>query len=311
MVHDNPILEQAIAWAVRTGDPLFEDWEEFTLWLEADPAHGAAYDHVTASAADGADALLEAPAVANDPMPMEETARAASNRKWMGWVAGIAAAVLAVFATWQMRDQTYSIETAPGEMRIVQLETGGQVALAGASELLLDRGDPGFAALEQGQALFTIDHDPGQPFRVEIGEDTLVDIGTVFDVKRLPGRFSVAVSEGAVLFNPDAENIRVAPGQLLDVDVSGAAVALSDIAPGRIGEWREGRLTFDNAPLAEVAADLSRTTGLAFTVAPDARPQPVSGSLLVDPVRRDPASLGPLLGVEIAQADGEWVIGAR
>ena len=39
MAHDARIEEQAAAWAVRTGDPAFEDWEGFTLWLERDPAH--------------------------------------------------------------------------------------------------------------------------------------------------------------------------------------------------------------------------------------------------------------------------------
>ena len=27
------VREQAIAWAVRTGDPAFDDWEAFTRWV--------------------------------------------------------------------------------------------------------------------------------------------------------------------------------------------------------------------------------------------------------------------------------------
>ena len=41
MPHDDQIREQALAWAVRTGDPEFADWEGFTCWLEENPAHAA------------------------------------------------------------------------------------------------------------------------------------------------------------------------------------------------------------------------------------------------------------------------------
>ncbi len=31
---DDTIREQAASWAAATGDPAFEDWDAFTLWLE-------------------------------------------------------------------------------------------------------------------------------------------------------------------------------------------------------------------------------------------------------------------------------------
>ena len=34
MALDETIREQAVAWAVQTGDPAFEGWDEFTRWLE-------------------------------------------------------------------------------------------------------------------------------------------------------------------------------------------------------------------------------------------------------------------------------------
>ncbi|WP_430098150.1 FecR/PupR family sigma factor regulator [Novosphingobium resinovorum] len=43
MASDNGIRDAALGWAVRAGDPAFADWEAFTLWLEADPAHARAY----------------------------------------------------------------------------------------------------------------------------------------------------------------------------------------------------------------------------------------------------------------------------
>ena len=55
------VREQAIAWAVRTGDPAFGDWEAFTLWLEQDPAHALAYDEVMSAATGATEALQSLP----------------------------------------------------------------------------------------------------------------------------------------------------------------------------------------------------------------------------------------------------------
>ncbi|HWU15268.1 MAG TPA: FecR/PupR family sigma factor regulator, partial [Caulobacter sp.] len=46
--HD-PIQQAAIDWFAKLqGEPALEDWTTFQAWLEADPAHAAAYDRVEA-----------------------------------------------------------------------------------------------------------------------------------------------------------------------------------------------------------------------------------------------------------------------
>ena len=37
---------------------------------------------------------------------------------------------------WQMRGGTYTVETAPGETRVIQLDDGGHIAVAGDTVLL-------------------------------------------------------------------------------------------------------------------------------------------------------------------------------
>ena len=39
-------MEQALAWHLRLRDADETAWEEFTAWLERDPAHNAAYEEV-------------------------------------------------------------------------------------------------------------------------------------------------------------------------------------------------------------------------------------------------------------------------
>jgi transmembrane sensor len=306
MPHDNQIREQALAWAVRTGDPEFADWEGFTCWLEENPAHAEVYDRVAVAAADAADDVASIPAGAND----EEPAPARVSRRWFGGaIAASLAAVLAV-GVWQASDERYSVETAPGEVRTVALADGGKIALAGGTRLLLEEDDSRFARLEQGQALFTIRHDESDPFRLEVGQDTLVDAGTVFDVRHTASAMTVAVAEGAVIFNPSRQNVRLEPGDILTSAAGSDEYTLGKAPLGQIGEWREGRVTFENASLAEIASELSRATGVAYRADRGAAGQSVSGSILVAPLREDPRALGPLLGVTVRPADDAWVIAA-
>lgn len=306
MAHEKTIREEAIAWAVQTGDPGFDDWDGFTQWLEIDPAHAAAYDTIMAAVGDAAETLPAIPEAGND-----DQAAVAPPRRWLGAAVAAVLAVVATFGVLQFRGDTHAIETAPGETRVVELDGGGQLALAGDTRIVLGRDGAREAKLERGQALFTLRHDSGRPFEVTVGANTLVDIGTVFEVEHLGNRMSVAVSEGAVAFNPDRQNVRVSPGQILSNEAGSDAWDLRPIAVSQIGEWRDGRLTFQDATLAEVAGNLSRATGVMFVATPQSAERQVSGSLLLDPVRSDPRALGPLLGVTVRHTGEAWEIGAR
>jgi transmembrane sensor len=306
MARSEQIREQAIAWAVRVGDSTFADWDAFTRWLEADRAHSTAYDAVAAAVAEAGDALPSALHAENDDQPAVRR-----PRRWLGGAIAATLAVAVAVGVWQTRGGTYAVETAPGEMRTLALADGVQLAIAGDTRIVLDRGNARVASLEHGQVLFTVRHDSRRPFTLTVGEDTLVDVGTVFEVRHDARRMSVAVAEGAVAFNPDRQNVHVAPGQKLSSESGSDAYRIASVTAAQIGEWREGRLTFDDAALAEVADDLSRATGAAFVVAPRATQTRVSGSVLVAPIRSDPRTLGPLLGVSVRYTGEAWEIGTR
>lgn len=305
MQRDDHLAEEAVAWAVRTGDPGFADWEAFTAWLEQSPSHAAAYDRVTAAVAEAAEGLaVTQSAIANDdPAPPRRI-----SRRWFGGALAASLAALAVFGIWR-GDGTYLEETAPGEARMIALEDGSRIDLAGGSSIELDRDDPRFARLERGRALFTIRHDEANPFRLEAGEDTLIDAGTVFDVSLDEGNLAVSVGEGAVIFNPDRQAVRLTPGDMLRSASGSDEYLRSTVAAAQVGEWTQGRLTFNDANLGEVAAELSRATGIAFRPAPQATAR-LSGSIVVAPIREDPRAAGALLGVTVRRQGDGWVIGA-
>lgn len=297
------MTDDAIAWAVRTGEPSFDDWDAFTAWLEADPAHAPAYDRAVAAAMDAAEADLDTP-VANDDPHDEAPAR----RGWR-WLALAASVVLvAMLGFLQLRDASYVVETQAGEMRTVALADGSDITLGGAARIVLDRDDPRIATLERGRALFSVRHDDADPFVVNVGEQTLVDAGTVFDVARIGETTRVAVSEGVVLVNPERKLARLEPGDTLSVTDGSDVYRIGTVPVARIGEWRDGRLTFDDATLGEIAHELSASTGIAFSAAPAVAGRRVTGSVVLAPVKENPQAIGPLFGVAVRREGDSWII---
>ena len=300
MQADDQMREAAAGWAVRVSDPAFADWDAFTAWLEADPRHAAAYDAVVLAVDDAAAALALVPAVANDDVPVPA---AWTRRRWIGGAMAAALVGVLVFTLWGGGSQTY--QTAPGETQLVELADGSTIMLAGGTSLELT--GERTVDLAHGQALFTVVHDDAAPFVVTAGADRLVDIGTVFDVKLGRAGLELGVSEGAVVFNPDNQDLRVDAGNRLVSPVGGRAV-VAPIDPALVGEWREGRLTFDLATLDTVAEDLTRATGIAFAANGVGT---VSGSLLVAPVAEDPRVLEELLGVRVRRSGDGWELAGR
>lgn len=309
MAHDNSIREEAVAWAVRTGDPAFADWDSFTQWLERNPAHAEIYDAVMADVEEAAEALPAVPIAHNDEV-VPPRQHIASRRGWLAGGMVMAVAALCGIGMWQMSGGPRVIETDAGETRIVTVDDGSKIALGGDSAIRLDSSNPRLVTLERGQALFTITHDEQRPFEVTVGTDRLLDVGTVFDVRLDDAQMSVAVSEGAVRFNPTMQKVNVTPGHILTSPLGASTYRLATIPRDQVGEWLQGRLTFNDQPLSAIAADLTRATGKQFDVAPDMMTRRISGSVLTAPVKADPQSLGPLLGVKITPTVEGWSIEA-
>lgn len=274
MTHDPKAEAAALDWVIRQRDPAFADWEAFAGWLAEAPTHGEAYHALAALDADlaglpaGAEAVRSGSEPGNDNAAPPEPRRAARRR----WLAGALAASLVAATSvglFTRASDSYRIETAPGETQLVSLADGSRIAVNGGSSVLLSRADPRKATLERGQALFTVIHRDDAPFRVDVGPAQLVDIGTVFDVTRAGDSTRIAVSEGAVIYDPRRSNVRVDAGYRLSVRDGGPA-QVRPVSPAVVGGWWSGQLVYDGVPLGEVAADVERTTGIRIRTSPGA-----------------------------------------
>lgn len=303
---ETKIRDEAALWAVRTSDAEFSDWSGFTLWLEADPAHAPAYDRAVTAAEDAAAQLEQSsqpPEAANDRD--WDSGSAPASRRWAMPALAAALAGLTAIGAWQLQPSEEHFATAPGEMRTIALDDGSRIELAGGSRITVEDRS---ARLEQGRALFLIRHDETSPFVLVAGGDTLVDVGTTFDVALGKDRLDVEVAEGAVIVNPASSNIHLGVGQR--ATRKGARWQRGSISAGAVGGWREGRLDFREASLGEIADQLGRASGIKFTAAPGSLQKTLSGSVNIADLGKNPEALGPILGVAIRHEGDDWIISA-
>ncbi|WP_298400105.1 FecR domain-containing protein [Sphingobium sp.] len=300
------IDEEALGWVIRTRDPEFTDWDGFTLWLEADPAHGATYDALMAADSD-LDSIVPVEPVA---MPVAANDPGVRARRPLRWIAGgaVAAALVATVSIAMFnRSDIYSVTTRPGEIRIIALDDGTKVEMNGGTTMRFDRKDARFAALDAGEAAFTVRHDVANPFRVTVGDAIFEDAGTVFNIVHTAAATRIGVSEGKVIYNPQAEAIALPAGRALSDDAQGLRVM--DVAPATVASWRQGQLVYANAPVTQVAEDAARSLGLSVRFTPQAQAMRFTGTIRLD---RDPARFfaeaAPLMGLSaVRQGDG-WLL---
>lgn len=311
MKQDEALLDTAILWHARIASPKATDgdWAEFTDWLDADPANGLAYDRVALADQVYGEALVEAPpAPALVPVNDNEQPVWYRRRSFVALAASVAVALFAAPLVLTNRDlQTF--ETKAGETRVITLGDGSQIAMNGSTRLEVDMKDKRFARLSDGEALFTIKHDANNPFTLEVDDHELVDVGTEFNVRQASDGLEVAVSDGAVQFNPRSDALLVKAGNQINLASKQNKPILSKTDTTNVGSWRRGRLAYRDAPLSRIAADLSRLIGEPVTVGSGLSDKRFSGLLQIDKDRaQSMRRLEALLGVKATHGRNGWVL---
>ena len=302
MIHDPDRREAALDWLIRTNDPEFEGWAEFTAWLEADSANADAY-HALADSE-----LSMRPLVEGLPAEAAPARRSRSGLAIAASVAALAGVTTAIVAPKLM---PVDYRTGPGEVRVVSLGGQDRLVMNGDTRIELAGFDRRTVRLEQGQVLLRL-RDPGQD-KVEVisGDLTLVDVGTVFEVSRDGVETRVLVSEGAVVADPGGAELKLAAGQRLDTKDGATVLEAVPADAGTVGAFERGQLSYIDEPLEHVLADLRRSTGIDFSASTAIRSRRFSGTLSIAEVKRDPRSLEPLLGVAMERSGQAWKLGGK
>jgi transmembrane sensor len=302
------IVEAAIGWHVRQAEMPAHDWADFIAWLEQDPAHAAAYDAVACADRIVPEATFPV-AAANDDAPLTEQEE--GRWRWFaggGAVAALIAALL-VPAAMVTRVASYEVTTKAGERRTVALGDGTSIEMSGGTTLKLDHNNPRVATLDRGEATFHVRHDAGAPFTLTSGGIAVRDVGTVFNVARNGAQLSVAVSEGAVMFQPDREAVRLGVGDALTAHEDSGKVTRESVAPDAVGGWRNGSLSFQGETLGAVAATLNRLYAFDIVMDADLSARPFTGMVRFSGAAdRDVPHLAALIGAGLRRDGNRWIL---
>lgn len=205
---------------------------------------------------------------------------AGSKRRALAvWSAAVAATVAAVAVTLTIFVQSGSEQpigdvaptytTAVGERSTVHFVDGTVADLNTDTELRLQfTKEHRSIELMKGQALFNVAKDESRPFVVIAGDQRIMAVGTVFDVRvngsevavtLIEGRVDVAREAGAGSVEPPTP-IRMRVGERLITSSASGSVApiVEQTDAKRATIWREGRVFFDKTKLADAIAEMNR-----------------------------------------------------
>jgi len=283
--------DAAAEWFVRMRDEPVSEREAaaFRAWLDADPAHRAAYRDLE-RLWQGLDRVEPRPrAQSAPPRPVPVPVRAAPGRRTALRRMAIAASVVAAVALGGYAAAPPGLladhRTGAGEQRTVSLADGSTVRLNTASAVSVDMaGGRRLVTLHAGEAYFEVAVDAARPFVVEAGPGRVTVLGTAFAVRRVDGGGAdVIVTESRVaVAGPDGRAAIVEEGRGVEVTAAGPGRVTARHAQDALA-WRRGRLVFDGAPLRDVLAEIERyRVGRIVVMDEAAATLPVTAAFSID-----------------------------
>lgn len=258
-------IEAAAArWlARREAGPLKEaDEEAFAQWCAEDSRHLGAYVRLEAVSARFDRAAALTGMVAEKPA-----------RRWLAAVAAAVALMIVGAWAWTARPpatETRELATNIGEQYRSALSDGSVLELNTATEVAVAMdANVRRIQLAKGEALFDVAHDKQRPFVVKTGLADVRAVGTVFSV-RVDDGLSVAVTEGVVEVEKEGVLIsRISAGETFALKSSGDTARRGGQTEEieRALAWRDGKVAFAGATLAEAAAELNRYNKVQIDIA--------------------------------------------
>lgn len=280
------IQEQARYWLVRrhSGEISPNERRDFEDWLDRDPRHHDAYARAAGlwqNLDEFKSGALPARDAARAYRPRTQTSRFRHFQLAASLGLVLVIGLAAGNRLWFEPSAEFH-QTARGEQKSIALADGSQLNLNTDSAVRIEYTRSGrVIRLEQGEALFTVNHGDERPFDVLAGAGRIRDIGTIFNVYKQPGgAVVVSVKEGAVSVTTDRITpLHLSQGDRLAYAADGLRTGFDRIDPASADAWRDGRITFTRSTLGEVATQMARYHAVVFSFeSPELKQLKLSGT---------------------------------
>lgn len=277
------ILVEAARWHAAQ-DNADMDWDGFTLWLEGDPRHRAAFDALALLDDDVMSQRIQIDALLR---PAKVTAQHGPRWRNLGLagVGVIAASLALVVAPPYLSPRSgpsTSFTTSRAETQQIALPDGSRITLAPTSRLTVGGTNQTQLALV-GTAYFDVPHRPDRDLTVSAGGLVVRDIGTRFAIDSTADGARVAVAEGRISIASAALQapVSISAGQNFTLSRAAGIAQRGSQRIDTVGSWRRGQLIYESTPLPLVASDLARYAGTTITVDPAIATRRFSGILTI------------------------------
>lgn len=282
---DQVRFNEASGWQLRLAtDPALEMSEEFIAW-HADPSNRRAFVGVSMVWKAAEEFAME-PQLLDMRQAALRRARVASTRRWRS-DSLLLRAIAAIFVVSLLgAASAYYYSTLPaiyvtgaGERRTEALADGSHLTLDSDTkvEVRYSRVSRNLR-LDRGRARFDVAHDVTRPFSVAAGGETVVAVGTAFDVERVNDKVLVTLIRGRIVVKGSSvtdtdptrkshPSISLRAGQQL-VASRDAPPAIMPMNLQMASAWENGQLVFNGDTLAEAVVRVNRYTDQPIQVDP-------------------------------------------
>lgn len=314
------LREEARQWFVSLLEqPSAAKRAEFEKWLRADPAHFEAYGAVEAAwqAAEKPGRRLADKEAAQLAVYLEAMDKAKAQKKTFRRLSTLSVLLAVVLAggIWLERpnlvqDMLADHSSARGERRSIVLSDGSSVLLDADSAIDEDyTGAERRVRLLRGGAFFDV-VSSDTPFVVQAGNGEVRVLGTAFAVHMLGDDGLVTLERGdvEVAAGEHSQTAALEPGQQVRFDAAGVG-AVEEVNLDDELAWREGRLVFYRARLADVVNEIQRyRSGRIVIAGSGLASERVTGSISLADTEAALASIQASLGFRMNTIAGRLTV---
>ncbi len=325
-------LEEAGKWRVRVeADDAVGQSQDFLDWF-AELSNQDAYARVCATwdTFEDHQAAPELIAIRRDALDRVRKANAkrfAPRHRALMAIAATLLIAIAGLATWRYLLLPADYQTGIGERRVVTLDDGSRISLDSDTDVTVKySANARSLNLIKGRARFDVAHDIARPFTVTAAGETVVAVGTSFNVERLNDKVLVTLIEGHVFVRaangtqndlstqapaPVPKPVSLVAGQELVTTATTRPAILVANLPAATA-WESGRLMLNNEPLAEAVERINRYTDKPILVDPAVANLRVSGAFNAGDVSAFIEAITSYFPVEaITSSDNQIVLQKR
>ncbi len=288
--------DQAAEWLVRqrASDWSQEDQTALDAWLAHSPHHRAAYWRLKAGWSRTRRLAALKPGRMR-PADLQTQKRSWSPLRFLAVGCGIAVFSLAGLYGWSTKKSSY--ETAVGQRETISLADGSQIQINTDTAISVNMSPwQRTVLLKRGEAFFKVKHDAARPFSVLVAGHRITDLGTEFAVRTSGDQLEVTLVQGHAYLETESALVQrhatdLTPGEVAIATTNSMTVTrmpAHDLTNALA--WRQGKLSFSHATLAEVAAEFNRYNSTKLTISPEIADLKISGVF-------DAGSVGPFTNV--------------